>query len=99
VETLVAPLPVPAHRMHPLWDEVLMALPILSQKNASEQPHCDPTVVGMDGRLHSGVRTHPCALDHQLGLQDGSDAQQVVTFETEPSLQPTLVAFSSRGRC
>jgi len=28
-----------------------------------------------------------------------SDAQQVVTFETEPSLQPTLVAFSSRGRC
>jgi hypothetical protein len=22
-----------------------------------------------------------------------------VTFETEPSLQPTLVAFSSRGSC
>jgi hypothetical protein len=28
-----------------------------------------------------------------------SDAQQVVTFETEPSLQSMLVAFSSRGRC
>ena len=31
----------------PIWDEVLRALPILSQKNAPEQPHCDPTVVGM----------------------------------------------------
>jgi hypothetical protein len=26
-----------------------------------------------------------------------SDAQQVVTLETEPSLQPTLVSFSSRA--
>ena len=42
---------------------------------------------------------NPCELDHQLDSKMESDAQQVVTLETEPSLQPTLVAFSSRGRC
>jgi hypothetical protein len=34
-----------------------------------------------------------------VGLNDGSDAQEVITFEMEPSLQPMLVAFSARGRC
>jgi hypothetical protein len=43
--------------------------------------------------VSDGIRESP--LDSMME----SDAQQVVTFEAEPSLQPTLVAFSSRGRC
>jgi hypothetical protein len=51
------------NRMHPGWDEALRAIPERSRKNASEQPLYGPSVVGdaPDGRLHSGVRTHPCA--------------------------------------
>jgi hypothetical protein len=37
-------------------------------------------------------------LDHQFDKLEG-DTQQGVTFEIEPSPQPMLVAFSSRGRC
>jgi hypothetical protein len=33
--------------MHPVGDEVLRVLPILSPNNASDQPLYGPTVVGM----------------------------------------------------
>jgi len=85
------------HRMPPIWDEVLRVLPILSRNNASEQPRCGPIVRrhALDGRLHSGVRTHPCALDHQLDSKIEGD-----THWASPSRSSQiLVAFSSCGRC
>ena len=50
-----------------------------------------PEIVG----LHSGVRTHPCALGYQLDCKIQGDAPAWVTFETEPWLQSTLVVFST----
>jgi hypothetical protein len=47
-------------------------------------------------RLHSGVRTHPCVLDHQLDSNLEGDAMLGVTFNMERSPPPTLGAFRSR---
>src|SRR4029450_2601242 len=40
-ETLVTAVSVPAQPMDPVWDQVLRALPLVSQYNASEQTLCD----------------------------------------------------------
>jgi hypothetical protein len=37
-------------------------------------------------------------LDHRLDSEMEGDASRASLLEMEPSLQPTLVAFSSRGR-
>ena len=78
----------------------MSALPILSRNNASEQAPCGPRVVGLSSMV-GARRCHDASLclDHQFDSKLEGDTLLGVIFKTEPSPQPTLLAFSSRGRC
>ena len=83
-ETLVAsPAGCQFNGAHPVWDGVLRALVLTSDYKVSEQPLCGPRCrwQARDGRLHSGVRTHPGALDHQFDLKLDGDTQLSAVFQ------------------
>jgi hypothetical protein len=80
-ETLVTAVSVPAQPMDPVWDQVLRALSLVSQYNASEQTLCDSTVVILrQMSVHSGVRTQSLAeLSTSIPPKMEGDAQPGVT--------------------
>ena len=72
-----------SNRMHPVRDEVLRVIAVLSRNSGSEQRLCAPTVVGLPQMVSRTAVSEPIPVFRPSGHQVPSDTLLGVTLEME----------------